>query len=1570
MADRALLITLGVRDADRAAAELRKFGDAGETELGRVEMGSDTATRALNGIERAFDLAGLSAGRFGRSAALALAWVGGTAAATAASIALLTGGFLTLSREVGLVSDKLALAQASLETLGGTAASFRSLIDLSIELGASLEVVSETGNKFQLVANDIGLTADQTVTLTEAVLKLGRIGGASTQQLSAGATQLAQALASGVLQGDELRSVLENLPLVARQIAEGLGVSVGELRELGSQGALTAEIVSRALLGGVEGVRDAFAGLPRTIEQNEQAIATAWSGVVAALDERLQVSAAYRFITEELVDGLRSAERILRSDRNLTGAEARERSAGLEAEAARLRDELAAELAKRDGATNNRAEAGAIRRIQSIRAELAEVQAALDAIGVYRREVLGEGDNATLFLPAKVLEAEAAAMEKLRKRAKALADELDPLAKARADQAEKLKELERVRAGIDDEAYLELKKQINEEYEKEADRILGTTKAREAERRELDRLVDEYNKLVDGVDKSARAARAYEDATDLVHRAVEAGLVDADEYVRIMGLLRERYDEATKSQADFTNGLARTSAGLAEAAKQGAAGRVFAGEAASLVRGAISGGGVDFGGLVSTIGDRVSSRILDDLLEGDNGLLSGNFNPSSIFSNLTRGPSDFLARLSRGLGLIDAAPLTGGLAAAAAAPGAFFAGGVAPAGLTGAAQLAALGPGGGIGALAGIPTASTGGAVGAIGLGGAAPAASLAAVAPFLTVAAIALPLILGLFRNKSSGPAASSTFDIGADGTLSGGVIGTDNDGDPEIGGKLQQAVLALFNPILDIIGGRLPTGFFDGAEIGFVNGQFRANVRPGGLSPEGDQAPGDLLSFGDNSGAAVVGFVAAGLRRALREGALDISERTAEAFEVGLDRVLDGLSADASEKDIERATGDLAFLAGLDDFITNVEEFGDALAQQTRAIREAIADQVDAEIEVIREFRERAKRLLAPLDGAGDEGIVAFGGLSTEDQFADADGTSGFTLVASQVDDARAGFRFGAGVEGVYRRNPAELDPASIVDRVRLNPDTGTGAPDQEFFVLEQGATTGEELGAGFQGIRVGGIVLSRGRDEGGKNTFFNEAGDKIEAYERNGPGQRTDLVFDSAELAAFIEQSGGSLAGDGAAGASQSSEAYDKASEAIRDYARQLVDQVAGIDQASEAMTGFELALFTGEEKIRALEPALIEAGLSAEEAATTISDGVDRLRDNLREGFDDSIQRQILAVTSPSALAVAEWAEKVEGLIEQMEAVGGDTDQVAELIRVQADALLGEAEARRTSIAELQASISSTEAFANSLADLRSSLRFGSSSVLLGGPEKLAGLEAEFSTAVDLARGGDAGARADVQRLANAIFALAPQVYASGPEAQRLQSSTLAALEGLEVEARDELAVAEASLSVLEAIEANTRPSGSTTRDFGANPTRNRILADLFPEFTGAFGRDDDGDGVGNFQQFLAGLGSNDFRASLVPTLVSTIGYADGGDHAGGLRIVGERGMEIEATGASRILSNDQVAAMLRSGAASTGDGAAARAMEAAASAIVAVGADLRAVLRQVTEIMVASRDPAFRGAFGR
>jgi tape measure domain-containing protein len=132
---------------------------------------------------------------------------------------------------------------------------------------ADLEGVAQTYTRTALSAKALGRSQEEVLKFTESVTKAAVLSGASTREINASLIQLGQGIASNRLGGDELRSILEQLPLVADIIAKELGVTRGQLRELGSEGKITGDIILDAFKNAADEIDALFANTQPTIEQ-------------------------------------------------------------------------------------------------------------------------------------------------------------------------------------------------------------------------------------------------------------------------------------------------------------------------------------------------------------------------------------------------------------------------------------------------------------------------------------------------------------------------------------------------------------------------------------------------------------------------------------------------------------------------------------------------------------------------------------------------------------------------------------------------------------------------------------------------------------------------------------------------------------------------------------------------------------------------------------------------------------------------------------------------------------------------------------------------------------------------------------------------------------------------------------------------------------------------------------------------------------------------------------------------------------------------------------------------------
>lgn len=118
--------------------------------------------------------------------------------------------------------------------------------------------------KLGLLAGDAFTGNSEVLKFSELMQKSFKVSGASTQESQAGMYQLTQAMASGKLQGDEFRSIMENAPMLADAIAKFTGKSKGQLKDMSADGTITADIIKNALFTAADDINKKFATMPMT----------------------------------------------------------------------------------------------------------------------------------------------------------------------------------------------------------------------------------------------------------------------------------------------------------------------------------------------------------------------------------------------------------------------------------------------------------------------------------------------------------------------------------------------------------------------------------------------------------------------------------------------------------------------------------------------------------------------------------------------------------------------------------------------------------------------------------------------------------------------------------------------------------------------------------------------------------------------------------------------------------------------------------------------------------------------------------------------------------------------------------------------------------------------------------------------------------------------------------------------------------------------------------------------------------------------------------------------------------
>ena len=1468
MAERALFTRLGVKDTEKAIGELNKFGERGSAALGKVGTAVEPVNRALQRLDGAVKNSGLSlsnmAARAGPVGGV-LAALGPVGIAAAAGIATATAAFVGFSRAVDN-ADNLA------KTADRLAISIEGLQEFRFAAQIAGVEASQFDQSIEKLTRSVGEAATKPGTAADAFERLGiniRGAGGVIKDTDALLPEIAESLA-GVSSNAERASIAADLfGRSGLKLLNFLNLGAEGMAELQARARELGIILSEEAARGAEETADALAIFGAQIDVSVDKIllsfapaitsaVTGLSELIVAIKDFQIASDAVRPVDLSQIDSLTSEERAARL-----------------VELRRQIEGTVAALEKADGA----GAANTSKFLEDLLVRFQVEREALEAAG--KKLVIDVAPAAGLSEDQR-----AAMLEDLEK----LRGALDPVVKLEQDRAKALAEVAENAAALSDGERLKFEAEINEIFDERLAGLERLAAGQDDHATAVDKTKTEYEKLIASLDKVAAAEQALERDTAILTAAFDNGLIDISELSAALDLLAARYDKA-RASADGLTSSSRAVASSAPASLRTAANdfdNIFAGA----IRGGLSqfadGGGVDLSAIGSRISSGVFDRVLDNVFDSFSASSSGggfSFNPTSLFSGF-EGIANLGTNVAAGglnAALFGSAPIIGELGAGSAIAG----------------------------------------TTGLLGSGG---ALSLSAAAGPLALAAAGLFTLVSVLGEDVDYP-----FGLGEVQVTGGRAVPdelSELDGGPidEIR-QMQEALAEVLNGFFDGLGATL-TDIDDLVRIGFSSG--RKSILPKGFFAAGIDAAGDFATGADFAGIedpeeALARALQIGISKAIAEG---IVEGLSEADSAALALAAGNLRAGGFTS-LEETIADIDFAATLDDFIFEVGNAGDALALQTRGIGAAVSEFSRSQLAFVADFKEKAERLFAAVDatasaGLGGSGVAGLDGHISDGINSPAD--IAYTVIQSSINGKNGSYSFGAGVRGIYetgragqgvdltdfrqvetRRNPTDRAEVTV-------PSFRTfGAFDESAGALTPGAIDGLELTINGQAVHLlGGELGGFGADT--RDRF------RIEGTQAVIQGQRfqdihgiEQLVFNTAHLTALLEANGISTT-PGDTAAAETPATLEAAREALKDYARGLVDQIAGLEGTSEAMTAWELRIYEGTAQINAMADVLEEAGLTTAEATEVMADGVTRLASEVRDDFNDKVGRQYLAATNPAALAISDMLETWEDMRDQAEAVGGDMDAVNQLIEEQAKALTGEAEARRENIATLTATVSSLNAASDAIEQTRFGLVTGSSSSLFSETGKIDELEKAFAAAIEGAEGGDADAARQVQTIGTQLFNLSGEVFASGAAAVAIQQNVSDEMQRVGLEIRSQAAIAEDQLTTLQAIEANTRagrPSASSERDFGAKSTRNRMLADLFPEFTADFGQ-------GQYGGFIGSISASDPRQAIARSIIEEISFAGGGEHAGGLRFVGERGVELEATGRSRILSNNELKGMLGGG----------------------------------------------------
>jgi tape measure domain-containing protein len=204
-------------------------------------------------------------------------------------------------------ADAMTQLQARIDRLSPSAkegaATFQSLAMIASQTGAGLQETTKLWEQLTTSLKTAGASNAQILSLTDTLQKIGRIGGSSTEEMSNALRQFGQSIASGTIRAEEFNSILEQMPELARQIATGLGVSVGELRKRMLEGKLSADDALNAIMSRTSQVNAEFEKLPRTTGQATNSLSIAFQELVKQVNDASGAS----MTMVKVIDSLTSA---------------------------------------------------------------------------------------------------------------------------------------------------------------------------------------------------------------------------------------------------------------------------------------------------------------------------------------------------------------------------------------------------------------------------------------------------------------------------------------------------------------------------------------------------------------------------------------------------------------------------------------------------------------------------------------------------------------------------------------------------------------------------------------------------------------------------------------------------------------------------------------------------------------------------------------------------------------------------------------------------------------------------------------------------------------------------------------------------------------------------------------------------------------------------------------------------------------------------------------------------------------------------------------------------------------
>lgn len=279
---------------------------AGDKQLGsivyQVEMdvadliaGQQKVNQRLDQMDSSFSKSSQSAGRFeGALNKVGLAIGAAFTLETAKRLITIGDEMNTLQARVTRLSPSIDVARETMKSLSAIAS----------QTGSSLADTERLWESMTSALKEAGATNSQILSLTSTLQKIGTIGGSSAEEMSNALRQFGQSIAGGTVRAEEFNSILEQMPELARQIASGLGISIGELRKRMLDGKLTATDALNAIQSRSQAVNEEFDKMPVSIDRAKNSLDVAFRNAISDLNQAIGLTSTLAGLMQSVADNL------------------------------------------------------------------------------------------------------------------------------------------------------------------------------------------------------------------------------------------------------------------------------------------------------------------------------------------------------------------------------------------------------------------------------------------------------------------------------------------------------------------------------------------------------------------------------------------------------------------------------------------------------------------------------------------------------------------------------------------------------------------------------------------------------------------------------------------------------------------------------------------------------------------------------------------------------------------------------------------------------------------------------------------------------------------------------------------------------------------------------------------------------------------------------------------------------------------------------------------------------------------------------------------------------------------